>query len=52
LSALYRCDPSGNKDQPESTPNWRVFFAFTFITRFLQGTADSLFVTCGQSTIA
>ena len=44
LALLYRCDPEGNKDHPESTPNWKIFFAFAFIARFLQGIADSLFL--------
>lgn len=52
LALLYRCDPKGTYQNPESTPNYKIFYAISFIVRFIQGTADALLITCILSTIS
>ena len=46
LGLTYYLDPNG------SNSNWKIFFAITFICRFLQGASDAMLITCTNSIIA
>ena len=39
-------------NETDSTPNWKIFFAITFICRFIQGASDAMLITCTNSIIA
>ena len=48
----YLLDPNGSPNDPDSTPNWKIFFAISFISRFFQGASDAMLITCFNSIIA
>jgi len=39
-------------NESDSTPNWKIFFAVSFICRFIQGASDAMLITCTNSIIA
>jgi len=52
MGTLDFCDPHGKKDDFDSTPNWKIFFGISYFSRFMQGAADSMMITCNYSLIA